>query len=36
MNKGYKLNTPIMPNNNEKEAMTQPFSCEDGPKSLKD
>ena len=23
-------------NNNEKETMTQAFSCEDGPKSLKD
>ena len=23
-------------NNNEKETMTQVFSCEDGPKSLKD
>ena len=23
-------------NNNEKEIMTQTFSCEDGPKSLKD
>ena len=24
-----------MPNNNEKETMTQAFSCEDGPESLK-
>ena len=23
-------------NNNEKETMTQAFSCEDGPKNLKD
>ena len=25
-NKSYKLNTTIMPNNNEKETMTQAFS----------
>ena len=37
-NKNYKLNTTIMPNNNnnEKEIMTQAFSCEDSSKSLKD
>ena len=47
-NKSYKLNTTIMPNNNEKETMTQAFSnnekdsmaqafsCEDGLKGLKD
>ena len=35
-NKSYKLNTTIMPNNSEKETVTSAFSCEDGPKSLKD
>ena len=35
-NKSYELNTTIIPNNNKKETMTQAFSCEDGPKSLKD
>ena len=35
-NKRFKLNTTIMPNNNQNETMTQAFSCEDGPKSIKD
>ena len=35
-NKSYKRSTITMPNNNEKETITQAFSCEDGPKSLKD
>ena len=35
-NKNYKLNATIMPNGNEKETMTQAFSCEVGPRSLKD
>ena len=33
--KSYKLNTTIMPNNNEKKTMAQAFYFEDGLKGLK-
>ena len=35
-NKSYKVNATIMSNDNGKGAMTQAFSCEDCPRSLKD